>query len=66
MTWRTYRLTFGEVGLGAGFRNRFGIILPERPSVLDEFIAAWERGEAPAVEEYLDRLAPADSREPSS
>jgi eukaryotic-like serine/threonine-protein kinase len=34
----------------------------ERPSVLDEFIAAWERGEAPAVEEYLDRLAPSDSR----
>ncbi|HKI16412.1 MAG TPA: tetratricopeptide repeat protein [Isosphaeraceae bacterium] len=30
--------------------------------MLDEFTAAWERGEAPAVEEYLDRLAPADSQ----
>ncbi len=31
-------------------------------TVLDEFIAAWERGEAPAVEEYLDRLPVVDSR----
>jgi eukaryotic-like serine/threonine-protein kinase len=34
----------------------------ERASVLDEYIAAWERGEAPAVEEYLARLAPGDSQ----
>ena len=31
-------------------------------SVLDEFTLAWERGQAPAVEEYLERLDPADCR----
>ena len=30
--------------------------------MLDEFTAAWERGQAPAVEDYLDRLDPADSQ----
>ena len=35
---------------------------PEVASVLDEFTLAWERGEAPAVEEYLERLDPADCR----
>jgi serine/threonine protein kinase len=31
------------------------------PPVIDEFTEAWERGEAPAVEGYLNRLDPADS-----
>ncbi len=35
---------------------------PEIASALDEFTRAWERGEAPAVEEYLERLDPADCR----
>jgi serine/threonine protein kinase/tetratricopeptide (TPR) repeat protein len=33
----------------------------EWPPVLDEFTAAWARGEAPAVEAYLRRLDPDDS-----
>ena len=33
----------------------------ELPPVLDEFTAAWERGEAPVVEDYLHHLDPADS-----
>jgi len=35
---------------------------PEAASVLDEFTQAWEQGQAPAVEEYLERLGPADCR----
>ena len=31
-------------------------------TVLDEFTAAWEQGQGPAVEDYLGRLDPADSR----
>jgi len=32
----------------------------ERSSVLDELTAAWERGERPQLETYLERLSPAD------
>jgi serine/threonine protein kinase len=32
------------------------------PSVVHEFTAAWERGDAPAVEDYLPRLDPADGQ----
>src|SRR5205823_9932077 len=31
------------------------------PPVIDEFTEAWERGETPAAEAYLNRLDPADS-----
>ncbi len=31
-------------------------------TTLNEFTAAWERGQAPAVEEYLGRLDPADEQ----
>ena len=51
---------------GAANRRRFDTLTPGQPpeiaSVLDEFTLAWERGEAPAVEEYLERLDPADCR----
>lgn len=53
------RLGIPAAGLGSAVDSGRS---QRRPSVLDEFIAAWERGEAPAVEEYLDRLAPSDSR----
>src|SRR5262245_55969907 len=33
------------------------------PSVVHEFTAAWERGDSPAVEDYLRRLDPADGQE---
>jgi serine/threonine protein kinase len=47
--------------------SRFGsgtVSLPSRESlgILDEFTAAWERGEESPVEEYLDRLDASDSR----
>ena len=31
-------------------------------AVLDEFTAAWEQGEVPSVDDYLDRLDAADSQ----
>jgi eukaryotic-like serine/threonine-protein kinase len=31
-------------------------------TVLDEFTTAWERGQSPALDEYLGRLGPADAR----
>ncbi len=36
--------------------------LRENLTALDEFTAAWERGQSPAIEDYLGRLDPADSR----
>ncbi|MGO9921842.1 MAG: protein kinase domain-containing protein [Isosphaeraceae bacterium] len=35
-------------------------LLTERSSVLDELTTAWERGEQPPLEMYLERLGPAD------
>ena len=39
-----------------------GTVQRDRARCSPHFTAAWERGEAPAAEDYLDRLDPADSR----
>jgi eukaryotic-like serine/threonine-protein kinase len=59
-TWRIRPTTHDMATTGS--RSGTPASGPGSASVLDEFTAAWERGEAPAVQEYLDRLAPADSR----
>ena len=72
---RTWRLGFepdvrpprdGDSGSWSGDSSLLRTLAPGQPpeaaSVLDEFTQAWERGEAPAVEEYLVRLGPADRR----
>ena len=47
------------VGVGTGLDSDAFL---DFSTVLDEFIAAWERGEAPVVETHLARLDPVDSR----
>jgi serine/threonine protein kinase len=42
-------------------QTRVGLRRLALPPVLDEFTAAWELGQAPVLEDYLDRLDPADS-----
>ncbi len=49
------------VPMSAGFGLE-SATLPGSLTVLDEFTAAWERGESPAIDDYLGRLDPADSR----
>ncbi len=56
-----WRPTDGTATNGAGSALETGTC-SDSSTVLDEFTAAWEQGEAPSVEEYLNRLDPADSQ----
>src|SRR5262245_35527782 len=41
----------------ASLRNSYGL-----SPVISEFTSAWEHGDAPSIEEYLDHLDPSDAR----
>ena len=69
--WRSGRELAGPSGPGSGLCGSASVpsscALQRRESlgfttVLEEFTAAWERGDAPEVEGYLARLDPADTR----
>jgi eukaryotic-like serine/threonine-protein kinase len=69
---RAWRLSAPAAGLpsssmqwSSGSLRGAGTELPnlvQLPAIMSEFTSAWEHGEGPSIEAYLDRLDPADFR----